>query len=67
MSAQQHGTFTNITIESTAPIIKTKQAAKQIHNQHVEVLVMGYSDRIMINITTQGKIGNLVTSSHYAT
>jgi hypothetical protein len=49
-----------IRIEPTTPIIRTKQAAKEINGQHVEVLVMGYSDRIMINITTEGKLGQLV-------
>jgi hypothetical protein len=58
----QHNPLLNIRIEPTTPIIRTKQAAKQIHNQHVEVLVMGYTDRIMINVTTQGKLGHLVFS-----
>ena len=49
-----------IRIEATAPIIRTKQAAREIDGQHVEVLVMGYTDRIMINVTTEGKLGQLV-------
>jgi len=51
-----------ILIEPTTPIIRTKQAAKEINGQHIEVLVMGYSDRIMINITTEGKLGQLAPS-----
>ena len=49
-----------IRIEATAPIIRTKQAAREIDGQHVEVLVMGYTDRIMINVTMEGKLGQLV-------
>ena len=49
-----------IRIEPTAPIIRTKQAAREIDGQHVEVLVLGYTERIMINVTTEGKLGQLV-------
>jgi hypothetical protein len=58
--ATEDNPLINIRIEPTTPTIRTKQAAKQIHNQHVEVLIMGYTDRIMINVTTRGKIGHLV-------
>jgi hypothetical protein len=51
----------SIRIEPTSPIIRIKQAAKQVNGQHVEVLVMGYTDRIMINVTTEGKLGQLVS------
>ena len=52
--------LSHVRIERTSPIIRTKQAAREVNSQHVEVLVMGYSDRIMINVTTEGKIGQLV-------
>lgn len=55
-----------IRIEPAAPIIRTKQAAKEVNGQHVEVLVMGYSDRIMIHVTTEGKLGQLVAPFHFA-
>jgi hypothetical protein len=50
-----------IRIEPAAAIIRTKQAAKDVNGQHIEVLVMGYTDRIMINVTTEGKLGQLVS------
>jgi hypothetical protein len=50
-----------IRIEPAAPIIQIKQAAKDINGLHIEVLVMGYTDRIMINVTTDGKLGQLVS------
>jgi hypothetical protein len=49
-----------IRIEPTAPIRRTKQAAREIDGQHVEVLVMGYTDRITINVMAEGKLGQLV-------
>jgi len=59
MSVEQQS---KIRIEPTSPIIRTKQVARVIDGQHVEVLVMGYTDRIMINVTTEGKLGQLVWS-----
>jgi hypothetical protein len=56
MSAQTDA----IRIEPTTPIIPTKQAARILQDQHVEVLVMSYSDRILINVLSEGKIGHMV-------
>jgi len=64
MSSINGDPLSQVRIEKTSPIIRTKQAARTINDQHIEVLVMGYSDRIMINIGTQGKIGQLVPSFH---
>jgi len=52
----------NVQIEQTAPIIRIKQAAKKVDDQHVEILVMGHSDRIMISVTMEGKLGQLVST-----
>ena len=60
MSSLNTDPISKIQIEPTSPIIRTKQAAKEVNGHHVEVLVMGYSDRIMVNVTTEGKIGQLV-------
>jgi hypothetical protein len=49
-----------VRITPAQPIIRTKQAARQIDGQHVEVLVMGYMDRIMVTVSMEGKIGHLV-------
>ena len=62
MSFQEDtGTNTStVRIEPAARIIETKQIAGTLHDQHIEVLVMGYADRILITITSEGKIGQLV-------
>jgi hypothetical protein len=60
MSVDGRDQSSKIRIEPTAAIIRTTQAAREIDGQHVEVLVMGYTDRIMINVTTEGKLGQLV-------
>jgi hypothetical protein len=49
-----------VRVEETTPIIRIKQAAKQVNDQHIEILVMGYVDRIAINVTMEGKIGHMV-------
>jgi hypothetical protein len=49
-----------VRIKPAAPIIRTKQVARKLDGQHVEVLVMGYTDRIMITVSMEGKIGPLV-------
>jgi hypothetical protein len=59
-SAQSNDTLSEVRIEPTSPIIRTKQAAREVNGQHVEILVMGYTDRIMINVTMEGKLGQLV-------
>jgi hypothetical protein len=60
MSSLDSDPLSKVRIEPTSPIIRTKQAAKEVNGHHVEVLVMGYSDRIMVNVTMEGKIGQLV-------
>jgi hypothetical protein len=60
MSSFNNDSLSKVRIEPTSPIIQTKQAAKEVNGRHVEVLVMGYSDRIMVNVTMEGKIGQLV-------
>lgn len=55
--------MSKVRVDATAPIIRTKQAARDVNGQHVEMLVMGYTDRIMITVTTEGKLGQLVFSS----
>jgi hypothetical protein len=55
-----NGLLSKIRIEPTAPIIRTKQAAREVNGQNVEILVMGYTDRIVINVTTEGKLGQIV-------
>ena len=60
MSVKGGDQQSKIRIEPTTSIIQTKQTAREIDGQHVEVLVMGYTDRIMINVTTEGKLGQLV-------
>ena len=55
-----NGLLSKIRIEPTAPIILTKQAAREVNGQNVELLVMGYTDRIAINVTTEGKLGQIV-------
>jgi hypothetical protein len=55
-----NGLLSKIRIEPTAPIIRTKQAAREVNGQNVELLVMGYTDRIVINVTTEGKLGQIV-------
>jgi hypothetical protein len=60
MSYVNGDTISNVRIEPVSPIIQTKQVARDVNGQHIEVLVMGYSDRIMINVITEGKLGQLV-------
>jgi|SRR5271155_2556557 len=55
-----NGLLSKIRIEPTAPIIQTKQASREANGQNVEILVMGYTDRIAINVTTVGKLGQIV-------
>src|SRR5271154_6903543 len=55
-----NGLLSKIRIEPSAPIIRTKQAAREVNGQNVEILVMGYTDRIAINVTTVGKLGQIV-------
>jgi len=52
--------LSKVQIEPAPAIIRTRQQAREIDGQHVEVLSMGYTDRIMINVATEGKIGHLV-------
>ena len=49
-----------IQVEETSPIIRIKQAAKHVNGQRIEILVMGYADRIFIHVTMEGKIGHIV-------
>ena len=63
MSSINDDPLRDVRIEQTALIIRTKRAAREVNGQHVEVLAMGYSDRIMINVTTEGKLGQLVEST----
>lgn len=42
--------LSKVQIEPAPTIIHTKQQAREIDGQHVEVLSMGYTDRIMINV-----------------
>jgi hypothetical protein len=51
-----------IRIEPAPAVIRIRQAAREVNGEHVEVLSMGYTDRILVNITTEGKIGHLVKS-----
>jgi hypothetical protein len=55
------GLLSKVRIEPTAPIIRTKQAAREVNGQNVEILVMAYTHRITINVTTEGKLGQLVS------
>ena len=53
-------TLNAIHVEETSPIIRIKQAAKQVNGQHIEILLMGYADRIFIHVTMEGKVGHIV-------
>lgn len=65
MAAVDEDVLSKVRIEPAPAIIKTRQAAREINGQHVEVLAMGYSDRIMVNITAEGKIGHLVLKPEF--
>ena|SRR5579862_3940539 len=65
MTTIDEDVLSKVRIEPAPAVIKTRQAAREINGQHVEVLAMGYTDRIMINVTQEGKIGQLVPFTQF--
>src|ERR1700721_1291325 len=57
--------LSGIRITPASPAIRSKQAARLVNNEHIEVLTMAFTDRIMINITMQGKLGQIVHTMKY--
>jgi hypothetical protein len=60
MSASQDKVANTVRIEQTTPIIRQNQNAIEVNGQHAEVLVLDFSDFILVNVTMEGKIGHMV-------